>query len=93
MCGMFFFRSVALNISGKQQISKYKCAIQSTKFTFTMHIVGKSLLLIIFLFSIEVRSEIFSAINELEKLVVKEKIIIDQLEILASQINHEYIER
>lgn len=58
-----------------------------------MHIVGKTLLLILFLFSVEVRSEIFSAINELEKLVVSEKFIVDQLEILASQINHKYIER
>lgn len=58
-----------------------------------MHIAGKTLVLISFLLSIEVKSEIFSAITELEKLVVSEKFLIDQLEILASQINHEYIER
>lgn len=39
------------------------------------------------------RCEIFSAIDELEKLAIREKVIIEQLKVLADQLNDEYIDR
>lgn len=52
-----------------------------------------ALILLIQLVAIEVSCEIFSAISELEKLAARETEIIDQLEELAAQINHEYLDR
>lgn len=42
---------------------------------------------------LSISCEIFSAINELEKLSVSEKIIIDELKILASQLRDDYVDR
>lgn len=56
-------------------------------------VVNLSFLLFIYLAFVEVNCEIFSAVTELEKLAANERIIFDELEILATQINHEYIDK
>lgn len=87
---IFPARNIYLNINATKSRRS-----QCSRLTLKMHIVRLpfALILLIQLVAIEVSCEIFSAISELEKLAARETEIIDQLEELAAQINHEYLDR
>lgn len=57
--------------------------------------MGKKLLLCLIIFILEPPGdcEIFSAIDELQKLAVNEKILINELRTFALEVNDEYVNR
>lgn len=66
------------------------------QFDFTFAMLNFVIIILIFaaVFNIEFANcEIFSAIDELEKLAYDEKIIIEEFQVFASDLNDDYVDR